>query len=270
MVPAAAVRSLRSRLIDLVGERRAEGSETVRSVLRATVDQAGQVVSHAESRAEEVGSWNSRLDAVLSPDLERLVISIGEHHQPFIDLDALISIDGTRRGRVRRFLNRNGPSAPQTSESVRRIGNLVTGRVDADLRRGLAEVGRPRTLSTVPMATHRAISGAVHNWLVSVEDSVAGLRPPFRDPAVLLLLGFVLDGRSIWGDALEIVAPSLNGYALRTGARWRLEADLSPIYEALRLRLRESTGARASSSEEIRLAEAAAYALTARKSLANV
>lgn len=271
MVPAAAIRRLRGRLVDLVEQRRSEVSYTVASVLSATLGQADDVINHAESRFDETGSWNTRLDSLLSPDVDRLSIRVEQRHLGNLDPVATAALDGSRRLRVRRFLARNGPTPHQVAEATRRIVQLVAGSVEADLRRAVMEADAQRSLeSLLPAEIHPEIMLSVLNWKTSLEEGLQSLKHPYRDAALLLHLAFTLDDRPELTEAFDIVAPDLNSYALRTGARWSLEADLGPIYESAKLRVRQAVVTRTASRDEIQHARAALSVLSARESPAHV
>lgn len=271
MVPAAAIRRLRGRLVDLVEHRRSEASNTVASVMKATIDQARDVVSHAQSRIEETGSWNVRLDTLFSPDVDRLAMRVEQHHLGDLDPKAIAALEGSRRFRIRRFLAKNGQTPHEMTEASRRIVHLVAGSVEADLRRAVIEADVRRALdSPLPVEIHPEIMLAVLNWKASLEEGLVTLKHPYRDTALLLELAFTVDDRAELAEAFETVAPDLSSYALRTGSRWSLEADLAPIYESVKERVRRAVVSPASTTDDIQLVRDALSVLRVRELSARV
>lgn len=270
MVPVVAIRRLRSRLVELVESRESESTDTVRSVLSATLDQATDVVNHAESRSEESRSWNLRLDTSFVPDIDTLDINLSS--QQLADLEpALLENLSTAGGfRARFILSKRGPSQQMINDSRNQITQTTASAVEVDMRRAVEKVGAGSVDNRfLTPEIHRSVLAAVERWVGTVEESVSSVKAPFGGPALLLGLAMCLQDDEWIGQGFETVAPGVNQYALLTGSRWRLQAELDPVYESLRADVARYVGASSSSREVLQDARAAVSALVVRKTLAH-
>jgi energy-coupling factor transporter ATP-binding protein EcfA2 len=269
MVPAVAIRRLRSRLVELVESRDSESTDTVASVLSTNLDLAVEVVSHAESRSEEGRSWNLRLDTRFVPDIDRLDINLSGHQIANLNPDLLGDLSAASRFRAKSVLSKNGPTRQVINEARNQIVQTTATAVEFDMRRAVEKVGAGAADDRfVTAEVHRSVLAAVHRWVGTVDESVASVKAPFGGPALVLGLAMCLQDDEWIGQGFETVAPGVNQYAFLTGSRWRLQAELDPVYESLRADVGEHVGASSSSREVLQDARAVIAALIVRKTLA--
>ena len=267
LVPAVAVRGLRTRIVDAVAARDSHASNTLETVMEATLHQAAQVVDHAESRTEEAGSWNTRIDTLFTPDADRLGVVVPKDAYAPFDPAVLAGLKEVRRFRARRLLKRLSADAAFVDRFSESAGQAVTLAVEGDLRQSLLAAGAQQKLRRpIPAETHQQIREGAAAWVASLAQSLGPLRSQYFAPALAMAVVLSLDGDPDAGEALEALAPQVKAHVFRTSARWRLESEMAPVYEVVRLRVRAEFDSNASSRSELQEARAILAILKPRRS----
>jgi hypothetical protein len=268
LVPQAVIQELRDCLVEVVEARRSGSVEVVRSVLEATLDEAGDVISGASEMATASSDATAKARDHLLVDLDRTVSRIRANSNGRLDLEPLADL-ASKWFRTGWLAKRRVPSASAISMSHTLIDASLVTAVDADLRRQLMDDSLPPTERFLKDA-HAAVGATVAAWHQDLDEMHVIRTAVDSSLASLVLARCCVEGADEEAEAVfELLTGPGHLAAALTEARERLAIHLMPVYASVEYHATARRGLVVATDDAIYRARVSLSAVMARSSFAN-